>query len=708
MNGPMHDPGLHPLAQTGGGSAGLIDSERLIRAARRRAGLIGRGAAIGGLVALALILGSVPRYSAMETILLDEERAELLNQVSAMPNEARSDAAVQSEIEILGSQVLALEVVERLELHEDAAFMDPPVDLASGIVGGITSTVEWVSDLLSPPVAPPASDKDPVQAQKEWAAALLREHVRVERVGRSFVMRLYYSDPDPVRAAAVANAYGEAYVAYQLGSSAEVAATSGQWINDRLKQVAAQMLKAESDVQTFRARHNLVQFQGSLLTEQQQSDLATALITASAEEAQIRARLDQFRELLATGDVIAVSALETLTPSDVSLASMRTSYLDTRRRWTAIAGETGEDHPQAQRLMNEMRLLEQAIGEELDRAAKAIEANHKIAVSRVASLRDDLKNFSENANSDVELVGELAQLEAIAETYASVYRDYLERFEIAAQQENFPIASVRIISPAEVPLKPSSPQKKIMLALGLILGAIIGLVIAAAREMGPARLRTLKDVRDGLGLPVAGLMPVRGRGYTAEASRIEQRTLARLKRDIDRSVGGTSGRVVALVPAETGGDPQAIPAICEALAADGDAVLAVNAGGLTPGMAQRINTLKGVELWKASDLHGMLPRSRASKDGGAGDLRNRYRFVLLCLPALTSGGFPDAFAAAADTTVVLVPWGQVTPDLLREALVQHGDTLRPVATTVLTGADLKRARLYMRPGDYEERLLHAV
>lgn len=708
MNGPMHDSGLHPLAQTGGGGAGLIDSEKLVQAARRRAGLIGKSAAIGGALAIVLILGSVPRYMAMETILLDEERAELLNQVSALPNQARSDAAVQSEIEILGSQVLALEVVERLRLHEDPAFLNPPVDLASRIVGSVGTAADWVSDILSPPVPPTAPDADPERAQKEWAAALLRQHVGVERVGRSFVMRLYYSDPDPARAAAVANAYGAAYVAYQLESSAEVAANAGNWINDRLKQVATQMLKAESDVQTFRAKHNLVQFQGSLLTEQQQSDLATALITASADEAQLRARRDQFTELLKTGDVIAVSALETLTPSDEALAAMRTSYLDTRRRWTAIAGETGEDHPQAQRLQNEMRLLEQAIGEELGRAAKAIEANHKIAVSRVASLREDLKNFSETTNADVQLVGELAQLEAIAETYASVYRDYLERYEIAAQQENFPIASVAIISPAETPLKPASPKKKVLLALGLILGAIVGLVIAAIREMGPPRLRTLKDLRDGIGLPVAGLMPRRGKGFDGEAAKIEQRTLARLKLDIDRSVGGHAGRVVAMVPAETGGDPQALPAICEALATGGDTVLAVNAGGLSPGMAQRINTLKGVELWKASDLQGLLPRARGGKDMGSADLRNRYRFILLCLPPLTAGAFPEPLAAAADTTVVLVPWGLVTPDLLREALLQQGDALRPVATTVLTGADLKLARRYMRPGDYEERLLHAV
>lgn len=712
MNGPLHDTTPATPVHPAGGQppAGTLDTERLGRAMRRQAPLVGKAAAIGAALSLALIVASVPRYSAMETILLDEERNELLNQVSAMPSAQRSDAAVQSEIEILGSQVLALDVVAALDLHSDPSFMDPPVDLPERLAEGISAAAGWVSDLLSPPAEVATPPVDPDRAAREMAATLLRENIHVERVGRSFVLRFTYSDTDPVRAARIARAYGDAYVALQIKAAAEVAGGAGDWINERLQHVAEQMLQAESAVQRFRARHNLVQFNGSLLTEQQQSDLATALITASADEAQLRARLDNFRALLADGDVIAVSALETLTPSDEALALMRTDYIDTRRRWTAIAGQTGEDHPQAQRLQTEMQLLEQSIAEELERAGKAIAANHQIAVSRVASLRDDLRNFSDTHAQGVEVVGELAQLEAIAETYAQVYADYLQRFEIAAQQENFPIASVSIISPAETPLKPSSPRKKVLLALGLILGALVGAAIAIWREAGPARLRTAVDLRDGLGLPVAGLLPraQRGGGPSGDVTR---RTLARLRSDIDRAGTGPAGRVVAVVPADTGNDPQAIVTICEGLSQGGNGVLAVNAGGLSPGMVQRLHSLRDVEVWKAQDLRGLLPRTRTRRDAtgdaprdAGGDLRARYRHILIFLPPLTAAEFPETLAAVADGTVLLVPWGRITPAFLAEALAQHGDALRPVISAVLTGADTRAARLYLRPGEFEERL----
>lgn len=721
MNSPLTDPGLPPISRGQAISAlppsmaqstppsiaasmpaAMIDTDQLARAVRRQAGVVGKSAGIGAVVALALILGSVPRYSAQETILLDEERSELLNQVSAMPNAQRTDAAVQSEIEILGSQLLALDVVDRLQLHKDAAFMDPPL----GLTGQIGAALRGVIGLVSGGSDPGPAPSDPDRAAREAAAALLREDIAVSRIGRSFVLQLAYSDPDPARAAAVARAYGEAYVAFQLSSSSEVSANAGKWISDRLSQLARQTLEAASAVQDFRARHNLVHFQGTLLSDQQQSELASALVTASAELAEVKARLDNFRKLLATGDVIAVSALETLTPADTALQTMRTEYLDNRRRWLAISESAGPDHPQATKLKAEMDLTERAIAEELDRAARAIEANYDIATSRVASLQEDLRAFADGSTGDVRVMGQLAQLEAMAETYATVYREYLERYEIATQQQNFPLASVSIISPAEVPKDPSSPQRKVMLALGALLGALVGIVIGARREMGPQMIRTQRDLRDRLALPCAGLLPAPDRKGEAEATAL-RRTLSNLRSDLTRFAAGQTGRVIAMVPVDSGA-PEALPLLVESLAVGEDRVLVVNAGGLTPGAAQRLGARPEVEMWKTADLHRILPQSRSGRDAGpAADLRAEFRHILLCLPPLTAPGFPATLASIADGSVLLVPWGKVTPDLLQQAVAAHGAALRPILTTVLTGADLSRARTYMRRGDYEERLLHA-
>lgn len=697
MNGPYT---RQPLQGTDPDAGAVIDSEKLGQSARRQAGLVLKAALVGAALSLVMIVGAVPRYSATETILLDEERNQLLNQVSAMPNAVRSDATVQSELEILRSHILAVEVVKRLKLDQDPDFMNPPVDLVSSLAG-MASSVAGVLSSDDAPIGPPV---DPAIAAREAAAGILREHLYVERVGRSFVLLLVYSDHNPQRAAAVARAYGDSYVEFQLTSQSKIAVNAGEWIDERLKVLAERSLAAASAVQEFRSKHNLVEFQGNLLTAQQQSDLTTALVTASADVAQLRARVQSFETLLNTEkpDVLAVSALETLTPSDQTMSELRTDYIKARRNWTAIVAERGENHPQALQLKKQMDILETTIGEELRRAVLATKAQYDIARSREASLRDDLSSFSERITGDDKVMGQLAQLEAVADTYSTVYRDFLERYEITAQQENFPIASVSIISPADLPEKPSSPRKKALLFLGLILGALIGIVIGALREMGPMRLRTPKDVVERAGLPCAGLTPMPRRKLETDQRRVLTRTLTRARADIDRMVKpqAENGRILALVPVDTVSDAFPISSFAETMSANGERLLVVDAGGLTPGQVQRLNALDRVETWKLSDL--------PTRDDPTDRLRERFQMVLLCLPPLTRTTFPDALARCADATVLILPWGGVTPDFLADATQLHGESLRPVATTVLVGADLKRARLYMRQGDFEERLLHAV
>ncbi len=700
MNGPLTNP-RHPAFGDSETGSQVIDSEKLAQAARRQAALVAKAAAIGVVLALLLILGSVPRYSATETILLDEERNELLNQVSALPNAVRSDATVQSELEILRSQVLALEVVQRLNLDQDADFMNPPVGAVARVTGALSSVAGLFSGGGAEVIGPPV---DPKIAAREAAAAALRQNLYVERVGRSFVLILAYSDHNPARAAAVARAYGDSYVQFQLTSQSKLAVNAGEWIDERLKVLAQRSLDATSAVQQFRARHNLVEFQGNLLTDQQQSDLTTALVTASADVAQLRARVQNFETLMKQDkpDVLAISALETLTPSDQTMSELRTDYIKARRNWTAIVAERGEEHPQAQQLKKQMTILETTIAEELDRAILATKAQYEIARSREASLRDDLSTFSERMTGDDKVMGQLAQLEAVADTYATVYRDFLERYEITAQQENFPIASVSIISPADMPEQPSSPKKKALVLLGLILGALVGIIIGALREMGPMRLRTPKDVVDRSGLTCAGLTPSPRRKLDTEARRVLTRTLTRARTAIDRMAKGDAetGRILAIVPVDAVGDAFPIGSFAEILSANGERVLVIDAGGLTPGQVGRLNAQDRVETWKLSDL--------PTRDNPTDRLRERFQTVLLCLPPLTRTNFPTALARAADASLLVLPWGSITPEFLEDATRMHGESLRPVATTILVGADLKRARLYMRQGDFEERLLHAV
>jgi succinoglycan biosynthesis transport protein ExoP len=681
------------------------------RAVRRQLPLVAVCASIGALVAILMILGSIPRYRAVETVLLDEERSELLEEVSPIPNAIFSNSAIQSEVEIIKSNALARRVVDLLDLHEDAAFMNPPTSLTDQAVGLIGLVTDPIADFLEPEpqgggpatVAPSgAEEPDPDAAARERAAERLRRNLSVDRVGRSFVINIGYEAYSPERARDIARAYGRSYETFQLETSRSVAANAGEWIQQRLASLEQRSLDAASAVQQFRSENDLVQVRGNLLSEQQLSEMASQLIEASADTAQVGARLENLEALAGAPPAEALS-LANMRSGDgdrTMLSELRSDYLNTRRRYISVTEEYGVDHPQALELARTLDSLTTVIDGEIDRALRSVRTEFEIARSREQSLRNDLAAITDVQTEDVAVLGRLAQLEAVAETYQSVYRDYLQRFELTTQQEAFPIASVQVITEAELPRGASSPKKKAMLASGILLGFLVGGTLGALRELRPRRLRTRDEVENWLGLPCAGLMPATLFRKDGRDARAERQAALRSLQAIKATSGGRWPTVVGVAPVMGGGAALAIAAAIARAAAreHGSRVLVVDLADHPTRYREKLGRRSGVEI-AGRDRLGAL------EDDGTDD--PPADLVLLAMPALTDLAGIDPISPECHATVLDLPWGRVRPELVEGALSDHQDFQKRLATTVIGGAQIKKARLYMRRGDYEEQIVNA-
>jgi polysaccharide biosynthesis transport protein len=720
MTGPLSDKGtVWPVmpGQTASRDVVSLDPARIARGAKRQWVVIVLAAAIGALIAALLAVGTIARFEATVTILLDEERSEQLQQVSALPNAVNTDAAIQSEMEIIRSRALAFSVVDALNLHEDDDFLNPPIDGTTRATDAVKVLFRPILNLLSGPSAPllgiDGIESDPVQVAREQAANLLRARIVVERVERSFVMRATYTDFDPIRAARIARAYGQAYMDFQLASTNEVATNAGSWIAERLELVERRNIEAASAVQRFRVENNLQQVRGDLLTEQQQSEIASALVQAATETATLRAQLESYEALLTASpaEMAAVAGMRGEEDISSPLIQLRNDYADTRRNLSSVVARGGDDHPQAARLRAAMEVLETEIAVELEATVAAVRARYNIAQSREASLRAELASMTESNRGNEAVMGRLAQLEAIAQTYATVYADYLLRYETTAQQQGFPIASVQIISDAEVPEEPSSPRRLRMLAAGLFLGGLIGMMIAAVREMRGRPLSTARDVVENCGLPCVGLAPAGARaGRTGRPEQVMMRTADRVRQEIDRKAPLAGGRIVGLAPVDAGSDMTGlVGALCRALVGRAGRVMLVDGGGLPNGVQAEIAGMNNVEIWSFADLRAALYGGDARQAGtpALSELRDSWPYTLVVMPPLTQTIVADQMTWLLDATVLTIAWGKYTPEFVTDAMRDHRDFRANLATTVLDGADLRQARRLMDPDEYEARLIHA-
>lgn len=72
----------------------------------------------------------------------------------------------------------------------------------------------------------------------------------------------------------------------------------------------------------------------------------------------------------------------------------------------------------------------------------------------------------------------LEELDSTAQTYRKLYESYLLAYTEALQRDSYPVSNARVISKALPPTGKSSPKTGLMLALGVLIGALAGVGIA--------------------------------------------------------------------------------------------------------------------------------------------------------------------------------------------------------------------------------------
>ena len=99
------------------------------------AGLVGTG------VGTVFLLKAKPNYAATATLLLDTRKFQISQQPAISPQASlNSLPAVESQLEIIQSEAIALEVIRKLQLSEDREFFKTAPGLRAAVLGGLVDS----------------------------------------------------------------------------------------------------------------------------------------------------------------------------------------------------------------------------------------------------------------------------------------------------------------------------------------------------------------------------------------------------------------------------------------------------------------------------------------------------------------------------------------------------------------------------------------
>lgn len=468
-------------------------------------GLISRHVALLVTVVLVcVLLGGVimlttpARFTATGLLIIDTKKVQTIQQQAPLGTESPLDTGtVDSQVEILQSETIALNVIKQLRLTELDEFVGPGGGIPGAILGSIRS-------LLSDG---PRSDFELTRKALEK----FQKRLSVKRLGLSYVIQIDYQSEDPERAAKIANAVAEAYINDQLESKYQASRRAAIWLQDRLKDLRGQASAAERAVVQYKAENNIVDTGGRLLNEQQLAEINSALTIVRAQKAEAQARLDRINGILqkdkGDGTIITeVGAVADSLHNDV-ITRLRQQYLDLANREADWSNRYGPQHLAVKNLRDQMREIRRSIGDELKRIAETYKSDLEIASSKEDSTQKTLDQTVKASNDTSQAQIALRELESNAQSYRALADNFLQLYMVSVQQQSFPITEARLITQATPPLKPSYPNMLVVMPGSLVGGIALAFGLAVFRDMSDRAFRTASRVQRELGLDCIAVLP---------------------------------------------------------------------------------------------------------------------------------------------------------------------------------------------------------
>ncbi len=451
--------------------------------------------AAGLVVGFVYLLTTPSSYTATATMIIDTNKVQLFQQQSMFSQLPLDPANVESQVEILKSESIALAVIKKLNLTEDPEF----VSSGGGLIGTLLSGIEsiFLSDA-------PSSEFVLTRA----AVNTFESRLKVQRVGLTYVILISFRSFSPDRAAQIANAVADAYIDDQLEAKYQAARRAGTWLQERLTELREQASTAERTVVAFKNQNDMVDAGGRSMNEQQLAELNSGLVLAQSKIADARSKVDRVQEVLKSNSPEA-TVVATVSDSlqNAVITKLRSQYLDLSAREADWAARYGHDHLAVVNLRNQMAEIQNSIRNELQRIAETYKSDLEIATQNAASVQKQLSEAVAQSQVTNQAQVKLRELESNSQTYRALYDSFLQRYMESVQQQSFPITDARVISAATRPLTKSNPKTTLVLGLAALVGAALGIAAGAWRDFTDRVFRTAKEVESLLQLDCISLVP---------------------------------------------------------------------------------------------------------------------------------------------------------------------------------------------------------
>ena len=461
-------------------------------------------------------LRQTPIYEAVGRIAINKADSNVITFKDSMPVVDYMDPSdLDTEVRILQSDLLALQVVRQLNLDKRPEFGGQPDRKLPNLVA------------------------DPLQGDSARTTALLggfKGNLRVSLIPNTRIMEIHYRSADPQLAANAVNTLANTYVEQNFKTKFESTMQASDWLSKQLVDLQMKVETSQEKLVRYQKEHEILGIdEKQNITTQKLDELNKELTSAESERMQREAAYRQTQSTDPEAVAAAISsdsAGNTTSVGSGLIDKLREQQANLKIQIADLSTQFGPAYPKVNQLNNQLKEIERQFQSETRKAVDHLRGQYLASLQRENMLHDAFEKQKQQANKLNESAIEYSLLKRDVETNRTLYEGLLEKLKEAGVTAGLRSNNFRIVDAARVPTAPVEPNIPRNLLFALVLGITSGVGLAFLLENMDNTVRTTEQAQLISALPSLGMIPL-GSKSPALGSHAKQLTLASSKEAVE-------------------------------------------------------------------------------------------------------------------------------------------------------------------------------
>jgi polysaccharide biosynthesis transport protein len=447
-----------------------------------------------------------PVYRASATVMVDEKKSKAVSfdPKTSSDNSNGNSQYLDTQVELLKSRSLAVQVVQSLDLTHDPEFA--PHQPSAVVVSvktflanlGVGKFLPSLTRLAPPLTAPQLLDS---------VTQRFMELITIEPQGKSSLVKVQVDLTDPEKAAKAANGLVEGYIEDQMKASTGTSKSATDWMNGRVGELGQQLKDSEARLQAYREAENLVDVKGvGTISAAELSLTSERMIDARRNRAEAESQYRQVQAMRQGGWERLVSVPAVL--ADPVVQQFKANQAKARAKVDELSSRYGPKHPAMDSARSELNAATASLQGQVEQVVAGIERNYQLAAANEGSLQTSVNTNKTQIQNITRKEFKLQELQREVDGNRQLYDTFMTRLKETAATSDLGSADTRIVDEATTPSTPIKPKKSLIVALAAILALFIACALALLRDGLNRTFRSTEQVEGRLNFPVLGIVPL--------------------------------------------------------------------------------------------------------------------------------------------------------------------------------------------------------